>query len=171
MGADPGLLLGATALGGAISLSTTYAMARRGENAAARATARILRDDLLWGTSMTMVSPGEQEMVDQRLQPPTRSWHEDRSPLARSLSDDEWRILARAFYEMDVTSAAVAAIYANLPSKVERGWAAPSDSESAQKRLEMTQDAMRDALQVLNRFSRKGVFRALGRNGQGAGSE
>jgi hypothetical protein len=64
---------------------------------------------------------------------PTRSWHEDRSPLVRSLSDDEWRTLARAFYEMDVTSAAVAAIYANVSGGFKRGWAAPAEIEPEQQ--------------------------------------
>ena len=44
--ADPALLLGATVLGGAISLLTTYLMARRGEKAAGRIAARVLDDEL-----------------------------------------------------------------------------------------------------------------------------
>ncbi len=44
--ADPLLILGSVALGGAISLLTTYGMARRAERAAAYATALILRSEL-----------------------------------------------------------------------------------------------------------------------------
>lgn len=104
MAVDPLVILGATALGGAISLSTTYDVARRGGRAAARATARLLRDDLSLGAAMigVVLSNGKWWPREHRL--PTRGWHEDRSPLALFLSDAEGRTLAQGFQEMDLTS-------------------------------------------------------------------
>lgn len=154
MGTDPAWILSATALGGAISLSTSYAMARRNERAAARAAARLLRDDLLVGVSMARIALRDEKWWTQDFSLPTRSWREGRGPLALFLSDADWRTLASAFEEMDLTNGAVRSPNADLVDILGVAERAPVKGEGARRRLEMTLTAAIDADLILTRFNR-----------------
>lgn len=90
---------------------------------------------------------------------PTRSWHEGRAPLALFLSDSEWRTVARAFEEMDVTNGAVWALNADLEGLIEAGEAAPVKGEPGRKRLKMIQTATVDAIWFFQGSVGPGGFR------------
>lgn len=90
-------LLGATALGGLISLATTYAMARRAEEASARAAARLLSTDLVEARDMLDTALQHERWWPGVVRVPGSGWTEHRAPLALRLDGEEWARLADAF--------------------------------------------------------------------------
>ncbi len=146
MGTDPVLVLVATALGGAISLGTTYVMARRAEKAHAHATARLLRDDL-YGARAALTLALEQRrwwLGDFLL--PTRSWLENRLPLAMFLSSPELWTLTTAF---DILIETNTVWGPTLPRSDRK----PLEDGPDRVRLEMALEAVDEALLVLAGFN------------------
>lgn len=168
---DPLLILGAVALGGAISLLTTYGMARRAERAVAYATALILRSDLYAARALLEIALKNEEWWPEGFSLPTKGWSDEpRAPLALKLTDIEMVDLSHAFEEMRSTNQQHTAridlfrldktlrttsgkILAEAGHKLAVA-SLPIDGDEQRKRLEMTHAAVMRGLEVLLRHRR-----------------
>jgi hypothetical protein len=175
---DPLLVLGAVALGGAISLITTYGMARRAESAAAYAAALILRSDLYTARALLESALKNEEWWPEGFSLPTMGWSDEpRGPLALKLTDIEMVDLSHAFEEMTITNQQHAAridlfrldktlrttsgrIIAEAGHKLAVA-SLPIDGDEERKRLEMTHAAVMRALEVLLRHRRGWLAQSL----------
>lgn len=175
---DPLLILGAVALGGAISLLTTYGMARRAERAAAYATALILRNDLYEARAMLQIALKNEEWWPEGFSLPTERWSDEpRAPLALKLTDTEMGDLSHAFEEMRSTNqqhtsrielfrldqtlqTTSGKILAEAGHKLVVA-SLPIDGDEQRKRLEMTHAAVMRGLEVLLRHRRGRLAQSL----------
>jgi hypothetical protein len=175
---DPLLILGAVALGGAISLLTTYGMARRAERAAAYATALILRSDLYEARSLLEIALKDGEWWPDGFSLPTKGWSDEpRAPLALKLTDIEMVHLSHAFEQMTSTNQQHAAridlfrldktlrttsgrILAEAGHKLAVA-SLPIDGDEQRKRLEMTHAAVMRGIEVLLRYRRGWLAQSL----------
>ncbi len=175
---DPLLILGAVALGGAISLLTTYGMARRAERAVAYATALILRSDLYEARSLLEIALKDGEWWPEGFSLPTKGWSgEPRAPLALKLTDIEMVDLSQAFGGMTTTNQQHAAridlfrldqtllttsgrIIAEAGHKLAVA-SLPIKGDEERKRLEMTHAAVMRGLEVLLRYRRGWLAQSL----------
>jgi hypothetical protein len=175
---DPLLILGAVALGGAISLITTYGMARRAERAGAYATALILRSDLYTARALVEIALKNEEWWPEGFSLPTKGWSDEpRGPLALKLTDIEIVDLSHAFEEMTITNQQHAAridlfrldqtlrttsgrIISEAGHKLVVA-SLPIDGDEERKRLEMTHAAVMRALEVLLRHRRGWLAQSL----------